>query len=99
MYQNYVDIKQNFVNIKQLVSSTDISNQSRSLPLLDLSGLVCREDFFERNFTCLPRCALWEQYPPQEHMVLDVIWALSLITMLLGSVAIIGTFATRRKQM
>ena len=29
-------------------------------PLNVLSNLTCRDDFFERNFTCLPRCHTWD---------------------------------------
>ena len=31
-----------------------------TLPALNITNLTCREDFFERNFTCLPRCDMWD---------------------------------------
>ena len=84
-------------DLEQLPSSTDNSNIDRSLPSLNLPALVCREDFFERNFTCLPRCAVWEQYSHLAHVVLDVIWAFTSVTMPLASTTIIGIFTIRRK--
>ena len=91
-------IVQSLYNLEHLVSSTDISDPA-ILPTLNLSGLVCQDDFFERNFTCLPQCAVWEQYPHQTHVVLEVIWVFESVTLLLASIAIIGTFAIRRKPM
>ena len=34
-----------------------------SLPPLNVTNLTCRDDFFERNFTCLPRCNGWNERP------------------------------------
>ena len=91
-------IVQSLYNLEHLVSSTDISNPA-ILPTLNLSGLVCQDDFFERNFTCLPQCAVWEQYSHQSRVVLDVIWVFEFVTLQLAGIAIIGTFAIRRKSM
>ena len=29
-------------------------------PVNALTNLTCRDDFFEKNFTCLPQCDTWD---------------------------------------
>ena len=45
-----------------LRNSTDsaVMTGADALPDLNITNLTCREDFFERNFTCLPRCDMWD---------------------------------------
>ena len=32
-------------------------------PMLNITELTCKDDFFEVNFTCLPRCNRWDGRP------------------------------------
>ena len=86
-------------NLEHLFSSTDLSNPASFLPTLNLSSLVCRDDFFERNFSCVPQCAVWEHYSHQALMVQDAVLVFKSVTLLLANTAIIGIFAIRRRTM
>ena len=73
-YINSQDGKQFYSNEKR--TETDIHMQiflltidlsgsgvADILPALNLTNLTCREDFFEQNFTCIPRCDRWNLRP------------------------------------
>ena len=65
----------------------------------NLSNLTCQADFFESNFTCLPRCADWKQDSPVVSSAIQIIVVVSYVTMLCASVTLVAMFALRHKTM
>ena len=68
------------------------------LPALNITDLHCSEDFFEHNFTCLPRCDRWDDRPQNTIVVTaDIVHVVSAILRQLFSVLLIAVFLIRRK--
>ena len=68
------------------------------LPELNLTNLTCKDDFFERNFTCLPRCDRWDERPQNAIRIIEDIvqfGCLSLRILIVGLLLLL--FAIRRK--
>ena len=71
---------------------------SEFLPAFNITNLHCKEDFFEHNFTCLPRCDHWDGRPQSLFVVItDIMRAVFTIFKLLLSVLLIVVFVIRRK--
>ena len=69
-----------------------------SLPDLNLTNLTCKEDFYERNFTCLPRCDRWDERPQNAIAAIeDIVKVVSDILRLIITGILLLLFATRRK--
>ena len=68
------------------------------LPGLNLTDLTCKDDFFERNFTCLPRCDRWDERPQNAiRIVQDIVLYSSLCLRILIVGLLLLLFAIRRK--
>ena len=52
--------------------------QSDTLPDLSTVNLTCNQDFFEQNFTCLPRCDMWDERP-QAFATIDSVVRIGLV--------------------
>ena len=67
-------------------------------PLNALTNLTCRDDFFERNFTCLPLCDTWDARRQGTIAKLeDIIRAATDVLDIIGSVLVLFVFVMRRK--
>ena len=68
------------------------------LPALNITELNCRDDFFERNFTCLPRCDRWDERPQNFLAAIeDIVRTVSAILKQLTTTLFLVVFAIRRK--
>ena len=66
--------------------------------LLNITELTCRDDFFERNFTCLPRCDLWDGRPQDSIATLEnIVRPVCTAVDLLASGLVLLIFVMRRK--
>ena len=73
-------------------------SDSGALPALVLTNLTCREDFFERNFTCLPSCDHWDQRSQNLWSPIDdLVEVVTSFLRILLTVLIFVVFAIRRK--
>ena len=73
-------------------------SDSKVLPALMLTNLTCKEDFFQRNFTCLPSCDHWDERPRNFLAYIDdIVQAMSSSLRLLLIVLLFVMFAMRRK--
>ena len=73
-------------------------SSSELLPALNLTELICREDFFERNFTCLPRCDRWDERPQNFLAVTeDIVRVVSAVLRMILAVFLLVVFAIRRR--
>ena len=81
----------NFIDYSAVVGSDE-------LPSLNVSNLTCREDFFEKNFTCLPRCDSWDDRPPSPLAMFEIIVRLAggILDLFLNAWFLI-IFTARRK--
>ena len=72
---------------------------SAMLPAFNaLTNLTCRDDFFERNFTCLPQCDTWDARRQDTLAKLeDIISAACAVFDITASVLVLVVFAIRRK--
>ena len=71
---------------------------SEFLPPLIITSLRCREDFFEQNFTCLPRCDSWDGRPHNSLVVTaDIVQVVCATLELLFTILTIVVFVIRRK--
>ena len=79
-------------------SSAMHMSDSEFLPALNITDLTCREDFFERNFTCLPRCDRWDERPQNFLAAIeDIVRTVSAILKQLTTTLFLVVFAIRRK--
>ena len=74
-----------------------ITAESGSLPPLSTVNLTCKEDFFEQNFTCLPRCDVWDERPQRFATIDDVLRIGFVVSRWLVSALFLLAFALRRK--
>ena len=77
---------------------SSVMTEFATLPALNMTNLTCRDDFFEQNFTCLPRCDSWDPRPHNSLTIIDDTIRTLCITLrfLLGGLFLI-IFALRRK--
>ena len=66
-------------------------------PLNTLTNLTCRNDFFERNFTCLPRCDTWDARRQDTLAKMeDIIGAACAVLGVIAGVLVLVVFTVRR---
>ena len=81
-----------------LVSNVaDFSGEASLALPINLTSLSCREDFFEQNFTCLPRCDVWGQEQHKVSQALRIVRIATATIMLLSSVVLIVVFLIRHR--
>ena len=74
------------------------TSDSEVLPDLMLAKLICIEDFFERNFTCLPSCDHWDERSQNLlFRIDDLVHLVTAFVKILLTVLIFVVFAIRRK--
>ena len=79
-------------------SSAMVMSTSEFLPLLNITSLRCREDFFEQNFTCLPRCDRWDGGAQNALVAIaDIVRVICATLRMLFTVLLIVVFVIRRK--
>lgn len=71
--------------------------ESNTLPDLNITNLTCKDDFFELNFTCLPRCDRWDGRPPVLAVVEDIIRVTGVLLDMVANGLFLLIFAIRRK--
>ena len=81
-----------------LESSAMFISTSEFLPPLNITSLHCREDFFEQNFTCLPRCDRWDGRAQNALVATaDIVRVICAILRTLFTLLLIVVFVVRRK--
>ena len=86
------------IHILNYIGSSGMMGSAILPPLSALTNLTCRDDFFERNFTCLPRCDTWDaRRQGTIANVEDIIPAATGVLDIMGSVLVLFVFAIRRK--
>ena len=66
-------------------------------PLNTLVNFTCKDDFFETNFTCLPRCDIWDARRQDAIATLEnVIGTACAVLDIIASVLVFLVFAIRR---
>ena len=73
---------------------------SEGLPPLNVTNLTCSDDFFERNFTCLPHCDHWDERPQGALSTFDDVlrFTCGILDLLLNGF-FLAAFIIRRKTM
>lgn len=78
------------------VSSCEINlNSTSSAP----SNIQCRDEFFIKNDTCIPRCDSWEQDPHSVAVALDIVELVGAVVSILGTIALVAVSCVRWRSM
>ena len=74
------------------VSGTDV-------PLLNESNITCSLNFYLENFTCLPECLEWDEYPNEESAIVTASVVCAAMVASFGLIGVIIGTIIRHKSM